>query len=129
MGYSAALSLAEIGACVSANCLFCKLVNGEIPSDVIYEDDTVLAFRDISPQAPVHALIIPKRHIETVNDLTDADAGLIGELVLRARALAAEQGIAEPGYRLILNCNPDGGQTVYHLHLHLLGGRPLRALG
>jgi histidine triad (HIT) family protein len=114
---------------VSADCLFCKIVNRELPGDIVFEDDDLLAFNDIGAQAPEHVLIIPKRHIASVNELTDGDAQLVGALVLRARALAAERGIAEPGYRLILNCNGEGGQTVYHLHLHLLGGRQLRALG
>jgi len=112
-----------------ADCLFCKIVNRELPADVVYEDDELLAFNDISPQAPTHILIIPKTHVATVNDLTESDLTLPGKLVLRARAIAAEKGIAESGYRLILNCNSDGGQTVYHLHLHMLGGRQLRALG
>lgn len=111
------------------DCLFCKIVNRELPSDIVYEDDELVAFNDISPQAPTHILIIPKKHLATVNDLTEAEINLPGALVLRARALAAEKGIAEPGYRLIFNCNRNGGQTVYHLHLHLLGGRQLTALG
>jgi len=111
------------------DCLFCKIVNRELPADIVYEDDELVAFNDISPQAPTHILIIPKKHLATVNDLTEAEINLPGALVLRARALAAEKGIAEPGYRLIFNCNRNGGQTVYHLHLHLLGGRQLTALG
>jgi histidine triad (HIT) family protein len=89
----------------------------------------MIAFNDIGPQAPVHVLIIPKRHVSTVNELTDEDAALIGRLTFRARAIAAARGVAESGYRLILNCNAEGGQTVYHVHLHLLGGRQLRGLG
>ncbi len=112
-----------------SDCLFCKIVNQELPADVVYEDDELLAFNDISPQAPTHVLIIPKAHIATVNDLTESESGLIGRMVLRARAIASEIGIAESGYRLIMNCNPEGGQTVYHIHLHLLGGRQLTALG
>ena len=111
------------------DCLFCKIVNRELPADIVFEDETLLAFNDISPQAPTHILIIPKKHIATVNDLTDGDINLPGAMILRARALASEKGIAESGYRLILNCNPEGGQTVYHIHLHLLGGRQLTALG
>jgi histidine triad (HIT) family protein len=111
------------------DCLFCKIVNRELPADIVYEDDELVAFNDISPQAPTHILIIPKKHLATVNDLTEAEINLPGALVLRARALAAEKGIAEPGYRLIFNCNRGGGQTVYHLHLHLLGGRQLTTLG
>jgi len=112
-----------------ADCLFCKIVNREIPGDVVFEDDLLLAFRDINPQAPVHILIIPKRHVATVNDVDSGDAELLGQLLLRARALAAEAGIDDGGYRLIINCNGEGGQTVYHLHLHLLGGRQLKGLG
>jgi histidine triad (HIT) family protein len=114
---------------VSDDCLFCKICRGDIPADTVYEDDEIVAFRDIHPQAPTHMLIIPRRHVATVNDLDEADAELVGRLVLRARRLAGDAGIDEPGYRLILNCNAAGGQTVYHLHLHLLGGRPMRALG
>jgi len=112
-----------------ADCLFCKIVDREIPGDVVFEDDLLLAFRDINPQAPVHLLIIPKRHVATVNEVDSGDAELLGQLLLRARALAAEEGIDEAGYRLIINCNGEGGQTVYHLHLHLLGGRQLKGLG
>jgi histidine triad (HIT) family protein len=111
------------------DCLFCKIANRELPADVIFEDDDLLAFNDISPQAPTHVLIIPKTHIASVNNLTEAEINLPGKLVLRARALASEKGIAESGYRLIMNCNSHGGQTVYHLHLHLLGGRQLTSLG
>jgi histidine triad (HIT) family protein len=114
---------------VATDCLFCKIVGRELSSDVVYEDDEVLAFRDISPQAPIHLLVIPKRHVATVNDLQDLDAELVGRLVLRARALAADEGLADDGYRLVLNCNQHGGQTVYHLHLHLMGGRQMRGLG
>lgn len=114
---------------METDCLFCKIVNRELPADVVYEDEQLLAFNDISPQAPTHTLIIPKTHIATVNDLTEAEINLPGAMVLRARALAGEKGIAESGYRLILNCNPEGGQTVYHIHLHLLGGRQLTTLG
>jgi len=114
---------------METDCLFCKIVNRELPADVVYEDEQLLAFNDISPQAPTHTLIIPKIHISTVNDLTEAEINLPGALVLRARALAGEKGIAESGYRLIFNCNPEGGQTVYHIHLHLLGGRQLTTLG
>lgn len=114
---------------MSTNCLFCKVVDGEIPSDRVFEDDEMLAFRDISPQAPTHILLVPKRHVATVNDLDATAAGLVGRLVLRAGELAREEGIAESGYRLTFNCNGEGGQTVYHLHLHLMGGRQLKGLG
>lgn len=118
-----------MAANVSTECLFCKIVDRELPSDIVFEDDELLAFRDINPQAPMHMLLVPKRHIPTINDLADGDAALVGRLVLRARTLAEDEGLAEPGYRLILNCNRDGGQTVYHLHLHLMGGRAMKGLG
>jgi len=105
------------------DCLFCKMISGEIQPDVVYEDDDVLAFRDINPQAPFHALIVPKRHISTLNDLTPDDAELIGRLHLAAKVVAAQAGIAEAGYRTLINCNEQGGQVVFHIHLHLLGGR------
>ena len=111
------------------DCIFCKIVNKEIPADIVFEDDEMIAFNDISPQAPIHVLVVPKAHISTVNDLDEDHAGLVGRLVLRAQALAEARGIDQDGYRLILNCNADGGQTVFHIHLHLLGGRQLRALG
>ena len=114
---------------MSKDCLFCKIVAGELSADVVFEDDDLLAFRDISPQSPTHVLVIPKRHIPTLNDLQDDDAELVGKLVLRARHLAREQGVADAGYRLVSNCNQAAGQTVYHLHLHLMGGRQLGALG
>ncbi|MBC8174423.1 MAG: histidine triad nucleotide-binding protein [Candidatus Marinimicrobia bacterium] len=107
------------------DCLFCKIVKKEIPSDIIFETDTLMAFKDINPQAPHHILIIPKNHITTVNDLDERDSELIGELVLAAKDLAKELEIAEPGYRLLFNCNADGGQDVFHIHLHLLGGRKM----
>ena len=105
------------------DCLFCKIVSGEIPADVVFENDHVLAFRDINPQAPTHVLIIPRRHVATINDLTAEAADDVGRLFLAARDIAAEAGIADSGYRVAMNCNVDGGQSVYHLHLHLLGGR------
>ncbi len=106
-------------------CIFCKIANHEIPSDIVYEDDQFVAFRDINPQAPVHILIIPRKHIPTVNDLKPEDADLIGKMVLLAKELAAKEGISERGYRLVLNCNREGGQMVFHIHLHLLGGRAM----
>jgi len=111
------------------DCIFCKIVNKELPADLVFEDDELIAFNDISPQAPVHVLVVPKAHIPTVNDLDEDHAGLVGRMVLRAQALAEARGIDEHGYRLILNCNAGGGQTVFHIHLHLLGGRQLRMLG
>jgi len=105
------------------DCLFCKMVSGEIKPDVLYENDDVLAFRDINPQAPVHILIIPKRHLSTLNDLEERDAGMIGKLFLAAKSVAAQEGIDQAGYRTLINCNEQGGQVVFHIHLHLLGGR------
>lgn len=105
--------------------LFAKIVRREIPADIVYEDDDVLAFRDINPQAPVHVLFIPKRAVATLNDLADADATLVGKLVVAAARWAKAQGFAEDGYRCVMNCNRDGGQTVFHIHLHLLAGRAM----
>ncbi|MDT8453004.1 MAG: histidine triad nucleotide-binding protein [Gammaproteobacteria bacterium] len=106
-----------------SECLFCRLVKGEIPSDIVYENDEVIAFRDQNPQAPTHVLVIPRKHISTVNDLTAEDKNVVGEMLLAAKAVAAQDGIAEDGYRLIMNCNKGAGQTVFHIHLHVLGGR------
>lgn len=108
-----------------SNDLFMKIIEREIPADIVHEDDRVLAFRDIDPQAPTHVLIVPKKRISTLNDLGPDDAGLIGEMVLVARDVARAEGLSEDGYRLVFNCNRDGGQSVYHIHLHLLGGRRL----
>ena len=105
------------------HCLFCKMVAGDIKPDVVFEDDTVLAFRDINPQAPIHILIIPKVHIATLNDLDDNF--LAGQLLKIAVNLAKREGLSEEGYRTVFNCNKKGGQEVYHLHLHLLGGRQM----
>lgn len=105
------------------DCLFCKMAQGDIKPDVVYEDERVLAFRDIQPQAPTHILIIPKQHIATLNELADAELG--GYLLLIAAKIAKELGFADNGYRTVFNCNRDGGQAVYHLHLHLLAGRSL----
>jgi histidine triad (HIT) family protein len=107
-----------------ADCLFCKMVTGEIKPDVVYEDEHVLAFRDINPQAPVHLLIIPKAHVATMNELDDSLWA--GRLLQTAVKLAKQQGLADEGYRTVINCNSKGGQEVYHLHLHLLGGRQMR---
>ncbi|MFQ6605860.1 MAG: histidine triad nucleotide-binding protein [Fidelibacterota bacterium] len=107
------------------DCLFCKISQHDIPSDILMETDDLVAFNDINPQAPVHILIIPKKHITTLNDLTSEDAGLVGKIILAARTLAREKGIADEGYRTVFNCNRNGGQAVYHIHLHLLGGRAM----
>ncbi len=105
--------------------IFSKIIRKEIPADVVYQDDLVTAFRDINPRAPSHILIIPNKLIPTVNDVNDEDEALMGRMFVVARKLAKEEGIAEDGYRLIVNCNSHGGQEVYHIHMHLLGGRPL----
>ena len=107
------------------SCLFCKMVEGEIPTNKVYEDDELLAFRDINPQAPTHILIIPKKHIATLNDTSADDQLLLGKIMLKARELATEEGLEDDGYRVVLNCNSHGGQSVYHIHLHLLGGRQM----
>lgn len=108
-----------------SDCLFCKIIARQIPASIVFEDDRVLAFNDINPQAPTHVLIIPKRHIATLNDLQPGDDGIVGELVRRAAAIAAERGMAHGGYRTVFNTHADAGQTVFHIHLHLLGGRRL----
>lgn len=107
------------------DCLFCKILDGEIPADIVYESDTAIAFRDINPQAPTHVLIIPRQHIATLNDIADGDQALIGSLYVAAREIAAAEGIADVGYRAVMNCNEAAGQTVFHIHLHLIGGRRL----
>jgi len=107
------------------DCLFCKMINGEIKADVVYENDQVLAFRDINPQAPVHVLVIPKQHISTINDLDESDANTVGQLFLAAKSIANDLGVAEEGYRTVINCNAMAGQTVFHIHLHLLAGRAM----
>ena len=105
--------------------IFAKIIRREIPADIVYEDDRCLAFRDVQPQAPVHILIIPKEPLEGLQAAADDDGELLGHLVVTAKRLAVEEGIAESGYRCVINAGPDGGQSVYHLHLHLLGGRPM----
>lgn len=107
------------------DCLFCKIIDKSIPADVVFEDEQVIAFRDIDPQAPSHILVIPRKHISTVNDIEPSDHALIGHMVSTAKTLAAEHGHADDGYRLVMNCNEHGGQTVFHIHLHVLAGRPL----
>lgn len=105
------------------NCIFCKIAAGLIPADKVYEDDTVVAFRDLNPQAPTHVLIIPRVHIATLNDLGPEDEAIIGRMYGAAREIAAAEGLADAGYRTVVNCNEAGGQSVFHVHLHLLGGR------
>ncbi|WP_126454344.1 histidine triad nucleotide-binding protein [Sulfuriflexus mobilis] len=108
-----------------SDCLFCKMATGEISPEILYEDAELLAFRDINPHAPSHFLVIPKRHIATINDLQAGDAELVGKLYLAAARVAADLGVAEAGYRTVMNCNADAGQTVFHIHLHVLAGRHL----
>ncbi|MFO7662870.1 MAG: HIT domain-containing protein [Chloroflexota bacterium] len=105
--------------------IFSKIISGEQPATIIYQDDLVTAFRDIDPKAPTHILIIPNKEVPTVNDLRAEDENIAGRMLVAAGKIAAQEGIAESGYRLIINCNEDGGQEVFHLHMHLLGGRPL----
>jgi histidine triad (HIT) family protein len=108
-----------------ADCLFCKIVAGQIPGAIVYQDEELVAFKDINPQAPLHVLLVPRRHIETLNDLVAGDDALVGSMVRRAAALAQEGGYADRGYRTVFNCNREAGQTVFHIHLHLLAGRGL----
>lgn len=119
----------EEGVDDMSDCIFCKIIEGSIPSTKVYEDEQVLAFRDIQPLAPVHVLIIPKKHIPTMNDVEEQDGALIAAIFAAARRIAKELGVDESGYRLVNNVNADGGQVVYHLHIHLLGGQKLGALG
>lgn len=108
-----------------SDCLFCKIMNGDISADKVFEDDRIFAFKDINPQAPVHVLIIPRKHIPTVNELTEADDDMVGHIYRTAARLAQEFGISSDGYRIVTNCNAMAGQSVYHIHFHLLGGRPM----
>lgn len=108
-----------------SDCLFCKIINKEIPSEIVYEDDFVLAFKDIEPQAPVHILIIPKNHIKSANELNEGNAEVVSKVFLAASKIAKQLGIDKNGYRIVNNCGTDGGQTVGHLHFHMLGGRNL----
>ena len=108
-----------------SDCLFCKIVNKEIPSDIVYENEHVLAFNDINPIAPVHILIIPKEHIPTLNDLEENHTQTMGELFLAAKALASKEGLSDSGYRTVFNCNKDAQKTVFHIHIHLIGGRKM----
>jgi histidine triad (HIT) family protein len=108
-----------------SSCLFCRIISGEIPSKKLYEDDRLVAFADIAPQAPFHALVVPRQHVATLNDLGPQHDAIVGEMVRRAAALAQEHGYAESGYRTVFNCNADAGQAVFHIHLHVLAGRKL----
>ncbi|TFH37024.1 MAG: histidine triad nucleotide-binding protein [Dehalococcoidia bacterium] len=110
---------------MSEQCVFCRIISGEIPGDFVYRDDEIVAFRDINPVASTHVLVVPRQHIESVQTLRQEQEGLVARMILRAKVLAEEEGIADRGYRLVLNSGPDGGQVVPHLHLHLIGGRRL----
>ena len=106
-------------------CIFCQIANGTLPANIIYQDKEIIAFDDIHPKAPIHKLIIPRKHISTLNDLSSDDKGLMDKMILVAKKIAADLEIAQNGYRVTINCNKDGGQVIYHLHLHLLGGKPI----
>ncbi len=108
-----------------SDCLFCKIIAGQIPATLIHSDDELVAFNDINPQAPMHVLVVPRKHIATVNDIASGDEALIGAMTRRGAAIAKERGYAESGYRTVFNCNADAGQAVFHIHLHVLGGRKL----
>ena len=110
---------------MSSDCIFCKIINKEIPSETVFENDDVYAFRDLNPQASTHVLIIPKKHISTIDDIGEEDAELIGKLYLAASQIAAQEGLTQQGYRVVMNCKEAAGQTVFHIHLHLLGGRDM----
>jgi histidine triad (HIT) family protein len=110
---------------MSNDCLFCKIAAADVPAEIVKESDRWVAFRDINPQAPTHILVIPRRHIPTLNEMDADDADLLGELLLATKEIAADEGIAESGYRAVLNCNAGAGQSVFHVHLHLLGGREM----
>lgn len=107
------------------DCIFCKIVSGAVKGDVVYQDEDVVAFRDLAPQAPTHVLVVPRRHIATINDLQPETAPLIGKLYLAAKQVAEREGLSERGYRTVINCNAEAGQAVFHIHLHVLGGRPM----
>jgi histidine triad (HIT) family protein len=107
------------------DCLFCKIIAGQINASIVYQDDRIVAFKDINPRAPTHVLVVPRRHIASLNDLTAEDDGIVGEIVRRGAALAKAAGHADRGYRTVFNCNADAGQTVFHIHLHVLGGRTM----
>jgi histidine triad (HIT) family protein len=110
---------------MSDSCLFCRIIEGKAPARIVHQDDRIVAIEDINPQAPVHVLVIPRRHVATLNELTAEDDGLVGELIRRAAAIAQARGIGQAGYRTVFNCNRGAGQSVFHIHLHLLGGRRL----
>lgn len=107
------------------DCIFCKIIKKEIPADILYEDNDVVVFKDIKPKAPIHWLVVPRKHLDSISEISDDDSALMGKIVYRAKEIAATQGLAERGYKLVFNCGPDGGQVVYHIHLHVLGGKRL----
>jgi histidine triad (HIT) family protein len=107
------------------SCLFCRIIAGEIPGKVLFQDDRLVVLQDVNPQAPLHALVIPRKHVATLNDLSPDDDGLVGEMIRRAATLAREHGVSERGYRTVFNCNSEAGQSVFHIHLHVIGGRPM----
>ncbi len=108
------------------NCLFCKIINGDIAAKKVYENEHIIAFNDIDPKAPVHILVIPKKHIRSINELNSSDINLAGEIILAAKKIAKDQGIDSKGFREVFNTNDDGGQTVYHIHMHIMGGRQMQ---
>lgn len=110
---------------MAEDCLFCKVINGEVPSTEVYSDDDLYAFRDINPGAPTHILIVPRKHIARISDAKNEDQALLGKMMLKANDIARFQGLVEDGFRYVINCNSYGGQSVYHIHMHILGGRPL----
>ncbi len=111
------------------DCIFCKIIRGEIPSTKLYEDDDILAFEDINPAAPVHFLVIPKEHIPTLDDVEEQHSKILGKMLFTATKLAKDKGVGETGYRQVINCRKSAGQVVYHIHLHILGGRDMRLMG
>jgi|TARA_B110000438_G_scaffold111161_1_gene109048 histidine triad (HIT) family protein len=108
------------------NCLFCKIINGEITAKKVYENEHIIAFNDIDPKAPIHILVIPKKHIRSINELNSSDINLAGEIILAAKKIAKDQGVDSKGFRVVFNTNDDGGQTVYHIHMHIMGGRQMQ---
>lgn len=108
------------------DCIFCKIIKGDIPSEKVYEDELILAFKDINPEAPIHIVVIPKKHIKSLNELTEKDADIVAHIYIKTKELAQELGINKKGYRIVTNCGEQGGQTVNHLHFHVLGGRNLQ---
>ena len=108
------------------DCLFCKIINGEITAKKVYENEHIIAFNDIDPKAPIHILVIPKKHIRSINELNSSDINLAGEIILAAKKIAKDQGIDSKGFRVVFNTNDDGGQTVYHIHMHIMGGRQMQ---